>query len=134
MTETLETTSDGFVLSGPIYDKMKFVVQVLLPALSTLYFTLGSIWDLPNVEQVVGTLAAIAIFLGVLLGLSSKNYNASEVKYVGDLVPTEKANGGLLYSLEINGDPADILDMSEAIFRVLPLRPHPDNTLPEDLA
>lgn len=131
MTEDLENTSDGFMLSGPIYDKMKFVVQVVLPALATLYFTLGSIWDFPNVEQVIGTLAAIAVFLGALLGFSSKHYNASDSKFVGDLVIYEKANGGKTFSLEYNGDPADLLDMTEAAFKIKPAPPKP---LDDDLA
>lgn len=62
------------MLSNKTYDRLKWAAQYLLPALGTLYFTLSSIWGLPYGEQIVGTLAAVDAFLGVLLGLSSAQY------------------------------------------------------------
>ena len=47
----------------------------LLPALGTLYFALASIWGLPCGEQIVGTITAIDTFLGVILGISTAQYN-----------------------------------------------------------
>jgi hypothetical protein len=73
------------LLSGPLYDNLKKVVQVGLPGLGTLYFTLSQIWGLPDTEQVVGTIGAVALFLGLLLGLSSKTYNQDDNKYDGML-------------------------------------------------
>ena len=61
-------------ISNKAYDALKWVAQYFLPALGTLYFTLSSIWGLPYEEQVVGTVAALDTFLGVLLGLSSSQY------------------------------------------------------------
>ncbi len=61
-------------ISNKAYDALKWVAQYFLPALGTLYFTLSSIWGLPYGEQVVGTVAALDTFLGVLLGLSSSQY------------------------------------------------------------
>lgn len=60
------------------YDVLKFIAQILLPALGTLYFALASIWNLPYGEQVVGTITAVDAFLGALLGISTKNYNKGE--------------------------------------------------------
>ena len=62
-------------MSNSVYDKLKWVAQVWLPALATLYFTLAQIWGFPYAEQVVGTLTAIDTFMGVLLGISSARYN-----------------------------------------------------------
>lgn len=56
------------------YDFLKWVAQFLLPAAGTLYFALANIWNLPNSEQVVGTITAVDAFLGVLLGISSNAY------------------------------------------------------------
>lgn len=56
------------------YDFLKWVAQFLLPAAGTLYFALANIWNLPNGEQVVGTITAVDAFLGVLLGISSNAY------------------------------------------------------------
>ena len=56
---------------------MKWIAQYFLPALGTLYFALASIWGLPYGEQVVGTVTAIDTFLGVILGISTMQYNKS---------------------------------------------------------
>lgn len=61
-------------LKNETYDMLKWIAQILLPALGTLYFALANIWGLPNAEQVVGTITAIDTFLGVLLGISSDSY------------------------------------------------------------
>lgn len=63
------------ILNGKVYDILKWVSLILIPALATLYFALSSIWGLPYGEQVVGTLTAIDTFLGTLIGISTLNYN-----------------------------------------------------------
>lgn len=63
------------VFSNKTYDIMKWIAQYLLPASGTLYFALASIWGLPYGEQIVGTITAVDTFLGVLLGISTINYN-----------------------------------------------------------
>lgn len=62
-------------LDSKVYDFLKFLALILLPALGTLYFALAGIWGLPYGEQVVGTIMAIDTFLGAILGISSSNYN-----------------------------------------------------------
>ena len=64
-------------LSNKTYDMLKWIAQYLLPALATLYFGLAGIWGLPYGEQVVGTITAIDTFLGVILGISTAQYNKS---------------------------------------------------------
>lgn len=61
-------------LSNTIYDLLKYVAQIALPAIATLYFALAQIWGLPYGEQIVGTLTAIDAFLGALLGISTAQY------------------------------------------------------------
>ena len=63
------------VLSNKAYDILKWIAQILLPALGTLYFALAGIWGFPYGEQIIGTITAVDVFLGVLLGISSVNYN-----------------------------------------------------------
>ena len=60
-----------------MYDTLKWVAQILLPAIGTLYFAIASIWGLPYAEQIVGTITAVDAFLGALLGISTKMYNAN---------------------------------------------------------
>ncbi len=63
-----------FKMSNEVYDVLKFVAQILLPACGTLYFALASIWGLPYGEQIVGTITAVDAFLGACLGISTKQY------------------------------------------------------------
>ena len=60
------------------YDILKWIAQYFLPALGTLYFALSGLWGFPNGEQVLGTITAIDIFLGVILGVSSAQYNKTQ--------------------------------------------------------
>lgn len=62
-------------LSNKVYDILKFIAQLVLPALATLILTLFGIWGLPYGEQISATIMAIDTFLGALLGLSSKAYS-----------------------------------------------------------
>lgn len=62
-------------MSNKIYDILKWNALYFLPAAGTLYFALAGIWNLPYGEQVVGTITAIDTFLGVILGISSAQYN-----------------------------------------------------------
>lgn len=77
------------VLKNSLYDKLKYVAQVILPALATLYFTLAQIWGLPYGEQIVGTISAIDLFLGALLGISSKMYKKDH-----SIIIQDKDDGG----------------------------------------
>lgn len=62
-------------LNNKVYDVLKWVSLVFLPALGSLYFGLSQIWGLPYGEQIVGTIALIETFLGALIGISTINYN-----------------------------------------------------------
>lgn len=61
-------------LNNKTYDVLKWIAQYLLPAFGTLYFTLAGIWGFPYGEQIVGTVAAIDTFLGIILGISTIEY------------------------------------------------------------
>lgn len=61
-------------MSNGIYDKLKFVAQIVLPALATLYTTLGEIWQLPYAKEIPLTIMAVDTFLGAVLMISSNKY------------------------------------------------------------
>lgn len=65
-------------MSNKTYDILKFVAQIILPALGTLYFALARIWGLPLGEEIVGTITAVDAFLGAILGISTIEYNRRE--------------------------------------------------------
>lgn len=66
-------------MSNQTYDILKYVAQIGLPALGTLYFALAKIWGLPYGTEIVGTITAIDTCLGTMLKLSSDAYNRAEV-------------------------------------------------------
>ena len=67
------------MLNDKVYNVLKWVTMIVLPALGTLYFTLGGLWNWPYGEQVVGTITAIATFFGVILGISTAKYKGDGV-------------------------------------------------------
>lgn len=84
------------LLNDKVYNGLKFLALVLLPATAAAYFTLAQLWGFPNAEQVVGTIAVVETFLGVLVRSASKSWDNSDMKYDGtyDVVfnPEQEAN------------------------------------------
>lgn len=66
------------VLNNRVYDVLKWITILVLPALATLYFTLSTIWNLPYGKEIEGTIIAIDTFLGVILGISNIQYNKNK--------------------------------------------------------
>lgn len=62
-------------MSNKLYDILKWIAQIVLPALGALYFGIAQIWGLPYGEEVVGTITVLDAFLGALLGVSTAEYN-----------------------------------------------------------
>ena len=67
-------------MNNRVYDILKWITLVALPAITALWLTLANIWGFPYAEAIGATLAAITTFLGALLGISSLNY----AKRLGD--------------------------------------------------
>lgn len=65
-------------MNNKVYDILKWIAQILLPALATFYFALSTVWDLPAPDAVVGTITATDAFLGAILGISSISYNKKQ--------------------------------------------------------
>ena len=96
-------------LNNKLYDVLKWVVMIVLPACATLYFSLATIWGFPYGEQVIATITAMATFIGALIGISTKNYNQSgdgEVLFGGenDAVTVEEHELVEPHSASINED------------------------------
>lgn len=65
-------------LNNTVYDILKWVALVVLPALATLYGALAPTWGWPYAEQIVYTITAIDTFLGALLGISNLQYKLDD--------------------------------------------------------
>lgn len=82
-------------MSDKMYDRMKWVALVLLPALAALYFGLGQIWGFPRIEEVVGSVSVLDAFLGLLLNQSSKTHAklTKDTVHMGDLIVVQEVDG-----------------------------------------
>lgn len=61
-------------ISNKVYDILKWIATLVLPALATLYAAIAGIWNLPYGEAVSATIMAVVTFLGVVLKISSNSY------------------------------------------------------------
>ena len=75
-------------MSNKVYDILKYIAQIVLPALGTLYFALAKIWGFPYAAEIVGTISAIDAFLGALLKISTDQYNKEKL-----IEPPDEAEG-----------------------------------------
>ena len=71
-------------LRNDIYDVLKWIALIVLPAVATLYGALAGIWGWPFADEIVFTITAIDTFLGALLGISNLQYKAGGQNEEGD--------------------------------------------------
>ena len=60
--------------NSKVYDWLRWISAVCLPALTALWLTLANIWGWPYAEAIGATIAAVTTFLGAILGISSITY------------------------------------------------------------
>lgn len=63
------------MLSNKVYNALKYVALVALPAVATFYSIVAVIWGLPFMEEIPATIAAVETLLGTLLCISTAKYN-----------------------------------------------------------
>lgn len=96
-------------IPNKVYDILKEIAQIVLPAAGTLYFALAQIWNLPYGEQIVGTITAIDMFLGACLHISTRKYEGDGVLNIDTTDPlTDK------YSLDFTTD-LDTVNTKKAV-------------------
>jgi hypothetical protein len=107
------------LLSNGVYDTLKHSATIVLPAAGALYFALAQIWGFSHGEEVVGSIAALNVFIGVLVGLSNKSYNNSDAKFSGTLNVTDLPDSTLpALSVELKDHPVTLKDQSAVLFKV----------------
>ena len=62
-------------LGNKAYDVLKWIVMIVLPAMTTAYVGLSAVWGFPYAEEVAKTSAVVCTLLGALLGISTAEYN-----------------------------------------------------------
>ena len=65
-------------LSNKVYDILKWIVMIVIPALTTAYVGLAAIWGWPYAEAIAKTSAVVCTLLGALLGISTAQYNKGQ--------------------------------------------------------
>lgn len=105
------------LLGDSAYNRLKQSTTVIVPAVGALYFALAQIWHLPKAEEVVGSLAALNTFLGVLLGISTRTYNRSDTKYAGIIEVTDTPDAKQLEFI-LNEATPPLEKQAEVTFRV----------------
>lgn len=103
-------------LTSKAYNHLKYAVQIVLPAAGTLYFTLAQIWALPYGEQVVGTITAIALFGGILIGVDKNRYEKSDQKFDGAINVDNELDDP--YSLEFKKELPELAGQNEVTLKV----------------
>lgn len=103
----IEGQNSGLVLSDATYDRLRLIVEKLLPAAGAFYALLAGFWNFPNPVEVVGTLAGLAVFLGVALTLARHGYAApvviGDAHYDGQVV-NDIIAGQAALRIELNED------------------------------
>lgn len=124
----MDSSKTTFIMGDKKYDMVKQFVQLWIPAFSSAYFGLASIWGLPAADKVVGTLAILATFLGVTLRISTNQYQASGMAHDGTISVAPSEFGS---TIALSVAPSDLIDKDEVKLKVVspsvdPLSP-PDN-------
>jgi len=115
MYESSHAKSKRPLLGDKTYGVLKYTATIVLPAVGTLYFTLSQLWGFPNAEEVVGTIAAVNAFVGLLVGVSTVSYNNSSVAYDG----TIKLDGDQMASIQLHHEsPLSFVNKPVAILKI----------------
>ena len=62
-------------MKNSTYDILKYIAQIVIPAIGVLWFTIAQIWNIPYGQEILGTITAVDCFLGAILGISTAVYN-----------------------------------------------------------
>ena len=65
-------------MTNRMFDILKWVAILFLPALSTLISVVFKIWNIPYGDEIAQTITALGVFLGAILGISSIQYKGKE--------------------------------------------------------
>lgn len=89
-------------LDNKTYDTLKWIASLLLPGITTLWLSIGKIWNIPFTAEIGATIAAVTVFMQVVLGISKKNYSGEgeiTVDETGNVTNFEIQNGSTINDL-----------------------------------
>lgn len=107
------------MFSNKVYNVLKHITQMVIPAFGTFYFALSGIWGFPHGEEVVGTLTALTTFLGFTLGISSYRYNKLETRSDGAIVIDQGDDVSGNAYVQFDKELSDIRGKNEIVLKVV---------------
>ncbi len=117
--EPIEVEEDPtWYLSPTWYNRLRFLVQIVSPALITLVLSLDTSVGIPSEEAVIGVISSITVFLGVLLRFSRKRYEKSPARFDGVIEVSTNDQGVKVISQGYSIDPLEIENKKELTFKV----------------
>lgn len=126
--------------SNKVYDTLKFIVLIGLPAFAAFYLGLSQVWGFPEPEKVGTSIGLLAAFLGALLQISNSKYKSDnpgdpgdpqgELKFVGNDPDTGIPEIQLTVFPDVAADPAAALNKGELKLTVTST----DNFVPQKMA
>ena len=63
------------MLPSKVYDVLKWLCLIAIPATAILWFTIGKVWNFPYLAEIETTITAVGAFIGALIGVSTVQYN-----------------------------------------------------------
>ena len=67
------------IIPDKLYTVLKWLCLIFLPAVSVLYMTLSKIWGFPYSAEITGTISAVCVFIGAIIGISTIGYNTRKI-------------------------------------------------------
>jgi hypothetical protein len=115
--EATDESTPTLVVSDKLYDALRFMAVIVLPALGALYFGLANVLGLPAAEQVVGTITVLDTFLGVLVRTMRKSYEKSDARFDGAIhIAADEEEG--VSNLNVSLDPLAVATKDEVLVKV----------------
>jgi len=65
-------------ISNKLYDSLKWICLILLPAFGTFYGLISSTLGWPYTQEILTILGGLEAFLGAILGISCASYKKEE--------------------------------------------------------
>ncbi len=123
MPQIVKVANNHVMLSDRAYAWGKSLTLRILPAAGAAYFSLAGLLEWHNGGTVAGVITIVCTFLGAVLGLSSKSYDASGVGTHGDVIITDQPDGARKAIFRPDVDPRDLPDEQDTVTYKIHRRP-----------
>lgn len=68
----------NFILPDKLYNFLKWLCLIVLPAVAVFIGVVFPVWDIPNADKISTTITALALLIGTCIGVSNSQYKKGE--------------------------------------------------------